>query len=100
MKLAAVAAAAVAGLAGLKTANAASFVWDGGGADFNWETSANWDPDGTPFPNDAGDDITFNTVTTPLTSPVLLGAPKTIGTVLMNLTGGTAMTLGSAGEVL
>ncbi|MDR2849076.1 MAG: hypothetical protein LBW77_00795, partial [Verrucomicrobiota bacterium] len=27
---------------------AASFTWDGGGGDNNWQSAANWNPDGTP----------------------------------------------------
>jgi autotransporter-associated beta strand protein len=29
-------------------AAAATFTWDGGGADNNWQTAANWNPDGAP----------------------------------------------------
>jgi autotransporter-associated beta strand protein len=33
-------------------------LWDGGGADNNWGTAANWSPDGTPAPG-TGNDIFF-----------------------------------------
>src|SRR5262249_45683992 len=32
---------------------AASFTWDGGGANNNWNTAANWNPDGVPVANDS-----------------------------------------------
>ena len=38
------------------TASAATKTWDGGGADDNWATTANWNPDGAPA---NGDDLTF-----------------------------------------
>lgn len=36
------------GLLVSSTASAATFTWDGGGADGNWGTAANWNPDGAP----------------------------------------------------
>src|SRR5687767_13837175 len=34
----------------------ATRTWDGGGADTNWQTAANWSPDAAPA---AGDDLVF-----------------------------------------
>ncbi|MDP1588116.1 MAG: autotransporter-associated beta strand repeat-containing protein [Prosthecobacter sp.] len=39
------------------TAKAATFTWDGGGADGNWSTAANWNPDGAP--GATGNTLTF-----------------------------------------
>lgn len=97
-KWAAITAAAVAALAGVHSAGAASFTWDGEGVDFNWETATNWNPNGTP--NDVADTITFNVADTAMTSAVSLGAPKTIGGALFNVAGAGNMTLGTSGQSL
>ena len=46
------------GCVGLRVAVTATFIWDGGGADNNWSTAANWNPDGMPD-NDGTADIVF-----------------------------------------
>ena len=46
--------AAVAGFASFGAAAHGQFVWDGGGSpDNNWNTAANWNPDGTPGAGDS-----------------------------------------------
>ncbi|MFB6226263.1 MAG: peptidoglycan-binding protein [Candidatus Paceibacteria bacterium] len=35
------------------SASAATIEWDGGGSDDNWDTSANWSPDGAPTESDS-----------------------------------------------
>lgn len=51
--------AAVFGIVGV--AKAAAYTWDGGGADNNWSTCANWSTDTCPV---AGDTVTFNSTST------------------------------------
>ncbi len=48
-------------MAAAPSANAASLTWDGGGADSNWSTCANWSSNVCPA---ATDSVTFNTTST------------------------------------
>lgn len=58
-------------------AHAASLTWDGGGADNNWSTCANWTTDTCPI---AGDTVTFNATSTK-NSTIDAGAPASVATL-------------------
>ena len=53
-------AAALLLLSTLVCARAATYTWDGGGADSNWATANNWNPNGAPSTS-GGHDIVFAT---------------------------------------
>jgi fibronectin-binding autotransporter adhesin len=68
-------AAAILGMS--STAHAATFTWDGGGANPSWGTAANWEPDATPtFDNSA--DLIFNNLTRADNN---IGAARTIRSI-------------------
>src|SRR5581483_1096759 len=48
-------AGAVAALLGARHADASAYTWDGGGADFNFSTANNWNPNGAPANNGSAD---------------------------------------------
>ncbi len=63
-----------------RPAQPAPFTWDGGGADDNWGTAANWVGDAAPA-NDGSDDLTFNG-TTRLTPAV--DAPWSLSSIVFD----------------
>ncbi len=58
-------------------ARAAALTWDGGGADNNWSTCANWTTDTCPA---AGDTVTFNGTSTKSVT-IDAGAPASVATL-------------------
>lgn len=61
----------------VQKAHAASLTWDGGGADNNWSTCANWTTDTCPV---AGDTVTFNGTSTK-SATIDAGAPASVATL-------------------
>lgn len=79
--------------AGISTTSAATYTWDGLGANTNWTTSENWNPDGSPA-NNGTSITTFNTNATPPTgyyAPVV-DTPYNINSLQIqsNISNGTA----------
>ncbi|CAM2831177.1 PEP-CTERM sorting domain-containing protein [Rariglobus hedericola] len=82
-------------------AQAATFTWDGGGGDSNWETANNWNPNVAPGHSSSGDNFVF-AGTTRLSNDANSGGWD-IGSLTFNSTagaftlGGGTLTIGSGG---
>jgi hypothetical protein len=74
-------------------AQAATRTWDGGGADNNWSTAANWSSDTLPV---AGDTVTFNGTST---KPAIINVPVTVAILQVNA-GYTGLITQGAGNAL
>ncbi len=73
---------------------ASAQTWDGGGADNNWTTPANWNPDGVPA-NNGSAPVTFGGVTRP--SPIVNAAQDVLS--LTFAPGSAAFVLGGGGPL-
>src|SRR5262249_26368533 len=86
-------------MAAVSLARAAVFIWDGGGADSNLGTAANWLPDGAP-PNDGTAALVFSGATG--TSPNVNGNWSVLSVTFASgasafSIGGSQLTIGSGG---
>ncbi|MEO8639586.1 MAG: hypothetical protein ABI458_06710, partial [Chloroflexota bacterium] len=70
-----------AALASAPRVLAATRTWDGGGADNNWSTAANWSADTLPVP---GDTVTFNGACIPCTKAAVIDMAANVAIFQMN----------------
>ena len=92
----------IAGSSLVQTSFGATFTWDGGGADGNWSTAANWNPDGAP--GATGNILVFAGTTNLAAVNDSLTGLATSGTAITFNAGagsfnlnGNALTIGSGG---
>lgn len=88
-----------AGLALAPRLAAAGDLWDGGGADNNWTTAANWSPDGAPT-NNGTRSLTFsggNRLTPNVNTPYAVNSIAFFATAGSFTIGGSTLTVGAGG---
>ncbi len=73
--------------------SAVTRTWDGGGADENWSTSANWNPDGVP---DCNDNVVFNNTSSKVCR---ITSGVTVRDITMNSTYGGRLVIGNSGAL-
>lgn len=83
-------------------AHAATYIWDGGGANGNWSTAANWNPDGAPNPD--GDTLRSQslfmniTESLPVTGTTAVFAGGQSATLSGAITGAGTLNVGGTGS--